>query len=110
MPLTLIPLAINTLSVFMLWNTEISITAKIIMTLLIVLKYSVYFYSVLIAEPGIIRYLGLAFCAIVNIGLLVYTIVNSLWTVTIGIAITLVLLIIWFLAVFSFVKKEGNEQ
>lgn len=110
MPFTIIPLAINTLSVFMLWNTETSITAKIIVIFIFVLKYSVYFHSVLMAESGIIRYYGLAFCAMVNIGLLIYTIINSLWTVTTGIVITLVLLIIWFLAVFSFENKEGNEQ
>lgn len=111
MPLTLIPLAINFLSGFMLWQTDLSVTAKIIITICIVAKYAAFFYSVLMAEPGAIRYIGLAICAVINIGLLIFTIANSLWTVVVGIAMTLILLIIWSLpAVFSLGKKEGNEQ
>lgn len=111
MPLTIIPMAINFLTGFMLWQSDVSLMAKIIITVLIVLKFAAFFYSALMAEPGVIRYIGLSACAAVNIGLIIYGIANSIWTVVIGLATTLILLIIWTLpAVFSFGKKDGNEQ
>lgn len=112
MPLTVIPLAINTLTGFMLWQTELSLTAKIIVTVLIALKYGAFFYGALMADAcGVSKYISLGLCAAINIGLVIYTIVTSQWTVTIGIAITLLLLIIWSLPMISITKeKEGNEQ
>lgn len=112
MPLTVIPMAINIMSGIALWLTELPLTAKIIITVLIVLKYAAFFYGALMADvcsPS--KYISLGFCAATNIGVLIYTIVTSQWTVTIGIAFTLLLLIIWSLPMMFITKeKEGNEQ
>ena len=40
MPFTVIPMAINIMSGIALWTTDLSLTAKIIITALIVLKYA----------------------------------------------------------------------
>ena len=112
MPLTIIPMAINLMTGFALWQTELSTAEKIIITIFIVLKFATYFYSALMADAcSAPRYIGLGICALINIGLLIYTLVASQWTVAIGVAMCLILLIIWTLpAVFSFGKKDGNEQ
>ena len=83
MPLTIIPMVINLIS-----------------------------GGALMAEAcGASKYISLGLCAAINIGLVIYTLVTSQWTVTIGIAITPLLLIIWSLPmVYIFEKKEGNEQ
>ncbi len=110
MPLTIIPMAINLMTGFMLWQSELSLIAKIVITILIVLKYASFFYAALIAEPDVPRYVGLSFCAAINIGLIIYNIVVSQWFVLTGIAMCLILLCVWsFAAVFSFEKKEGKE-
>lgn len=112
MPFTVIPMAINIMSGIALWQTNLSLTVKIVVTALLVLKYATFFYSALMADAcSVQRYIGLGICALINTGLLIYTIITSQWTVTIGVAACLILLIIWSLAaVFSFGKKEGNEQ
>lgn len=112
MPLTVIPMAINIMSGVAVWLTDLSLTAKIVVTALIVLKYAAFFYGALIADAcSAPKYIGLGMCAAINIGLLIYTIVASQWTVTIGIATTLLLLIIWSLPmIFISKEKEGNEQ
>ena len=112
MPFTVIPMAINIMSGIALWMTDLSLTAKIIITALIVIKYAAFFYGALMAEAcSVPKYISLGLCAVTNIGILIYTIVTSQWTVTISVAATLILLIIWSSAiVFSFEKKEGNEQ
>ena len=112
MPLTVIPMAINAVSAIALWLTELSLIAKIVITALIVLKYAAFFYGALMAEAdSIAKYISLGCCGALNIGILIYTIIVSQWTVTIGIALTLILLIIWSLPmVYIFEKKEGNEQ
>lgn len=112
MPFTVIPMAINIMSGIALWMTDLSLTTKIIITALIVLKYAAFFYGALIADvssPS--KYISLGFCAVTNIGILIYTIVTSQWTVTISVATTLLLLIIWSLPmIFISKEKEGNEQ
>lgn len=112
MPLTVIPMAINIMSGVALWLTDLSLNAKIVVTVLIVLKYAAFFYGALMADAcSAPKYISLGTCAAINIGLLIYTIVTSQWTVTIGIAITLLLLIIWSLPmIFISKEKEGNEQ
>ena len=112
MPFTVIPMAINIMPGIALWMTDLSLTAKIIITALIVIKYAAFFYGALMAEAcSAPKYISLGLCAVTNIGILIYTIVTSQWTVIISVATTLILLIIWSSAiVFSFEKKEGNEQ
>lgn len=111
MPLTIIPMAINLLTAVMLWRGELILAAKIVVTLLIVLKFALFFYSYSIAEPRIAKNIGTVICAVINLGLMIYCLTNGAWTVFIGLALTLILLIIWILpAVFSFGKKDGNEQ
>ena len=110
MPLTIIPMVINLISGVALWQTELATATKIIITILIVLKYAAFFYGALMAEAdSIAKYISLGCCGALNIGILIYTIVVSQWTVTIGIALTLILLIIWSLPmVYIFEKKEGD--
>ena len=110
MPLTIIPMILNTMSCIGLWISELSLTAKIVITVLTVLKYFVFFYSALMCEVGTKRYIGLSLCAALNIGIIIYLIVNAQWNIIIGFAVCLLLLIVWTLAaVLNFDKKEGNE-
>ncbi len=110
MPLTIIPMAINLMTGFMLWQSALSLAAKIIITLLIVLKYASFSYTALIAEPDYSRYVCVLVCAVLNIGLLIYSIVISEWYILTWIAMCLILLVIWsMVAVFDFEKKEGKE-
>ncbi len=111
MPLTVIPMILNTMSCIGLWISELPLTAKITITIMAVLKYAAFFYSALMCEVGIKKYIGLSLCAALNIGILVYLIIQSQWNILIGFAVCLLLLIVWTLAaVCNFNKKEGNEQ
>ena len=110
MPLTIIPMILNTMSCIGLWISGLSTIAKITITILTVLKYSAFFYSALMCEMGIKKYIGISLCAALNIGILVYLLIQAQWNVMIGFAVCLLLLIIWTLAaVFNIDKKEGNE-
>lgn len=50
MPLTVIPLAINIMIGGAIWISELSITLKVIITVLLVAKFATYFYSALMAD------------------------------------------------------------
>ena len=111
MPLTVIPMTINTMSCIALWISQLSLTAKIIITTLTVLKYAVFFYTALVCEVGTKKYFGITLCSVLNIGIIVYLIIQAQWNIIIGFAVCLLLLIVWTLAaVLNFDKKEGNEQ
>ena len=105
MPLTIIPMVIHLMIGFVLWQSELSLVVKIIITLPIILKYTPFFCEVLMTKPDVSRYISVSVCAILNIGLLIYNIVNSEWFVLTEIAICLILFVIWsMVAVFSFQK------
>ncbi len=110
MPLTIIPLAINFMIGGAIWMSQISITMKIIITVLLVAKFALYFWSVFFADPGYQRGIGLAIVAVMNGAGIVFTALNGLWTAMVPFIIILVLLIIWCSAsIGNPFRKDGNE-
>lgn len=111
MPLTTIPLAINMMTGVAIWMSPISMTAKIVITVLLVVKFAVYFYSALMSDSDIIRNIGLVVVGVMNAAGIVYTAVRSIWTALVPFAVLLVLLIVWrALPVIEFPKKGGNKE
>lgn len=111
MPLTIIPLAFNILNGGAIWMSELPVTIKVIITVLIVVKFSIYFYSALMADSDIVRNIGLIICGLLNLGGVIYTAIQGIWTATIPFATLLVLLIVWrVLPMLDFSKKGGKED
>lgn len=111
MPLTIIPLALNILTGGAIWMSELPVTIKIIITVLIVVKFSIYFYSALMADSDIVCNIGLIICGLLNLVGVIYTAIQGIWTATIPFATLLVLLIVWrVLPTLDFSKKGGKED
>lgn len=111
MPLTTIPLAINIIIGGAIWISEIPTTMKVIITVLLVVKFFTYFYSVLMADSDLVRNVGLIVCGLLNLGGIIYTAIQGIWTATIPFATLLVILIVWrVLPAIDFSRKGGNEK
>lgn len=109
MPLTLIPMLLNFMTGFAVWYYDIGITPKVILTIVLVLKFSCYFYSVLISDTEWIRKAGCIICVLLNVGIIITAALLSAWIILINSAITLGILLLWSCAaVFDFSKKGGN--
>lgn len=111
MPLTVIPLAINIMIGGAIWISELSTAMKVIITALLVVKFFTYFYSALMADSDLVRNVGLIVCGLLNLGGIIYTAIQGIWTATIPFATLLVLLIVWrVLPTIDFSRKGGKEE
>ena len=111
MPLTVIPLAINIMIGGAIWISELPTTMKVIITVLLVVKFFAYFYSVLMAGSNLVRNVGLTVCGLLNLGGIIYTAIHGIWTATIPFATLLVILIVWrVFPVINFSRKGGKEK
>ena len=110
MPLTVIPLAINFMIDVAIWISELSTTLKVI-TILLVAKFATYFYSALMADSDLVRNVGLIICGLLNLGGIIYTAIQGIWTATIPFATLLVLLVVWrVLPTIDFSRKDGKVE
>lgn len=111
MPLTTIPLAFNILTGGAIWMSELPVTIKVIITVLLIAKFGIYFYSALMTDSDIVRNIGLIICGLLNLGGVIYTAIQEIWTATIPFAILLILLIVWrVLPTLDFSRKGGKED
>lgn len=111
MPLTVIPLAINIMIGGAIWISELSTVMKMIITVILVAKFFTYFYSALMADSNLVRNVGLIVCGLLNLGGIIYTAIQGIWTATIPFATLLVLLIVWHvLPARDFSRKDGKES
>ena len=111
MPLKVIPLAINIMIGGAVWGSELPTAAKVVITVLLVAKFFIYFYSALMADSDLVRNVGLIVCGLLNLGGVIYTAVQGIWTATIPFATLLVLLIVWrVFPTINFSRKGGKEE
>lgn len=111
MPLTVIPLVINIMIGGAIWISELSILTKVIITMLLVVKFLTYFYSVLMADSDLVRNVGLIVCGLLNLGGIVFTAIQEIWTATIPFATLLVILIVWrVMPTIDLFRKGGKEK
>ena len=112
MTITMLPILLNSLIVFSLWQSEMAPWLQIAFTVLVIIKLVVWFGVVLANEVGSVRTLGLAACHVLNIIMILHFAANGMMLVIMPCAITLIMLILW-----SFVtvhvpreKKEGSVK
>ena len=111
MPLTVIPLVINIMIGGAIWISELSILTKVIITMLLVVKFLTYFYSVLMADSDLVCNVGLIVCGLLNLGGIVFTAIQEIWTATIPFATLLVILKHWrVMPTIDFFRKGGKEK
>lgn len=111
MPLSIIPFVINVMIGISLWGSDLSTTIKVALTIILVAKFMMYFYSVLMTDSDMSRNIGLAVCALIDIGGIVYTAINGIWTSTVLFAAILLLLVVWRVVTsFDFSRKGDKKE
>lgn len=107
MVLTIIPLALNALTCITVWMSNLSVLAKIIITIILVAKFGTYFYIALMDSSECVKSFGLIACAIVNVLLAVFFVWKTAWLAIPGCAILTILAIVWgSISGFSFKKED----
>lgn len=107
MTLTVIPMALNVLTGIAVWMSELSLAAKIVITIILVAKFGTYFYTALMDATDRKKSIGLVTCAAVNVLLVAFFVWKSVWTAIPGCAILAILAVVWgSISGFSFKKED----
>lgn len=110
MVLTTVPLVINFIIGINVWASNLVLTYKILLTVALVIKFGLYFYSALIAEPSVTRDVGLAVCGILNVSGVIAFAINGMWMIVVPFTTLLILLIVWRCAAIDFRREDGKKQ
>lgn len=115
MPLIVVPLGLEVLNiglVFLVGSPYDSMT-KILLTIGIVAKFICYFMAAIVLDEGTakIRNLLLGTCALVNGGIIAFSIITNSFMLLINNAVLLVLLVVWScLTVFDITWTWGKKE
>lgn len=111
MPITTTSMALNVAVGFAVWMSDISLTAKIVITMILIGKCALFFYSAWMGDSESTRKIGTAICMLLNAALIVYGFVCAEYFIVVTTAIMLTMLVVWSFAVvfdFSFKTKEDK--
>ena len=117
MPLTTFPIGLEVLNFLLIWTSAaeapFGLWAKIILSVAFVAKFAFYFSGALCIDEGspVLRRMMLVVSALINIGVVVYSIITGAWLLLINNAILLIMLIVWsFVAVFDITWTWGKKE
>ncbi len=107
MILTVLPMSLNLITGVALWMSDLSLLPKIIITIILVAKFALYFYTALMAGSDRAKSFGLITCVAANIALVVYFVVNAVWNAILGCAALAILALVWGgISGFTFKKED----
>ena len=111
MPFTTVSIALNTASVVAVWMSEISTTAKIILTVLLVAKCILFYYSAWMSESERFQKVGVSLCIFANVALIAYGFWVAAYHIVVTVAVMLIVLLIWsFATVYDFTFKKQEKK
>ena len=93
------------------WMSSMSNTAKIAITVLLLVKSVLFYYSAWMSESEIFQKVGVALCIIANVALVIYGLINAAYFFVVTVFIMLLVLLGWaFSTVFDFTFKKQKEK
>ena len=111
MPFMTIPFVFNLLTGIMIWYSNLSTTFKIILTVLVVVKYLLFFYIALITDSDLTKKIGVIIGNTLNATVICIALANGVTTVVISNGVTFCLLFLWYIVTsFSISKREENKR
>ena len=117
MPLTTIPIGHEVLNIGLVWlyGTPYDLATKIILTVVVAAKFACFFFGAFVigCDNPKLRNVLLTSCALINGGLVAFSIITSSWMLLINNAVLLVLLVVWpYIAIsdITITFGKGREE
>lgn len=95
MNITTIALTLNVAIGVTVWQSNFSLAAKIILTILVVVKFAIFFYTAWMTPSDITEKIGVALVFTFNIGIGIYAFMQGASFVTISVAGALIAFLLW---------------
>ena len=112
MPVIFIPLALNVLILAATWMSQLATAIKVLITVMGVIKFSLYVYSSLICDIEWLKTISFIVIPIINIVLLWLGVIYKVLSLSIFSTVLTVVFIIWIILPRTVVsqEKEGSSQ
>ena len=112
MPIVMIPLAINILILVAAWTSQLALAVKVLITAIVVVKFALYFYSVLMRDSEWLRISSCGVILLLNAAIVGLGIVYSIMALVIQPVLLGVLFLIWIILPRAVVsqEKEGSRE
>lgn len=110
MNITTISLAMNIAIGITVWQSSLSILVKILLTVLLVCKFAIFFYTAWMSDGDGIRKAGAIGVIVLNVAIIIYTVLVKEYFIVIPTSVTLLLFAIWsFATIFDFNFRSKKE-
>lgn len=112
MPIIVLPLGLNVLILLLTWVSQFSLLVKMLITALVVVKFSLYLYSAIGSYSDWLEITGLVVVPLFNGTIIVYGIVYNIMTMVLPAVTLVVLFLIWKILPRTVVsqEKEGSRE
>ena len=110
MSFTTVSPALNATSIAAVWMSEISTMAKIVLTVLLVAKCVLFYYSAWMSESERFEKIGVSLCVIANIALIAYGFWSTAYYFVITVVVTLIVLLLWSFATIYDLPFHKREE
>lgn len=107
MPITTSAIGLNIILGVGVWISQLPVSVKIVLTVVLVAKFFLFFFAVWFAEEEKIRKAGTTICIILNCAIAIYAGLMREFYILVSAAILLAALLVWsFAAIFDFEIKR----
>ena len=111
MNITTIALALNDAIGVTVWQSNLSLAAKIILTVLLVAKFALFFYTAWMTPSDTVGKIGAVLVSVLNIGIGAYALLQGASFVTVTTVVTLIAFILWACAtIFCIGVKQDKDE
>lgn len=107
MPITTSAIGLNVAIGIGVWMSQLPVSARIVLTAVLVGKFFLHFFTVWISDEEKVRKSGTIICIVLNIAIIIYSVLMREFYIVLSTAILLVALLVWsFAAIFDFEIKR----
>lgn len=112
MPIIVFPFGLNVLMLLMIWMSQLSFFVKMLITASIVVKFSLYLYSVIGSDSEWLEITNFIVIPLFNVAIIVLGIVYNIMTMVLPAATLVVVFLIWKILPCTVViqEKEGSRE
>lgn len=112
MPIIAFPLGLNVLILAMAWMSQLSLAVKMLITAIVVIKFSLYFYSVLVSGSEWLQITSYVVIPLFNAAIIGLGVIYNIMAMVVPPILLVIVFLIWIILPRTVViqEKEGSRE
>lgn len=112
MPIIVFPLGLNVLILAVTWMSQLSLAVKMLITAIVVIKFSLYFYSVLVSGSEWLQITSYVVISLFNAAIIGLGVIYNIMAMVVPPILLVIVFLIWIILPRTVViqEKEGSRE